>query len=136
MGLFLLLWLSFWTLGGFLAGREFLRLLFGCDTNTRRSMANDHSYGIFARDNLRATIRRFIDAAQPSALCAETTRGIVELETGTVADAPSFRKPNAAYELSTAPRSRARCGLVRNHKPRASSSSKSGTRRKQRAWHG
>src|SRR5512146_450229 len=31
IGLFLLIWLSFWTLGGVFAGREFLRLLFGRD---------------------------------------------------------------------------------------------------------
>src|SRR5215831_9835582 len=31
VGLFLLIWLSFWTLGGIAAGRELLRLLFGRD---------------------------------------------------------------------------------------------------------
>ena len=33
IGLFLLIWGSFWTLGGIFAGREFLRLLFGRDTS-------------------------------------------------------------------------------------------------------
>jgi len=111
MGLFLLFWLSFWTLGGFLAGREFLRLLFGCDriTATVDGLTITHSYGIFrSRDNLsRNEIRRIYRQPRNAALCAETTRGIVELtRLGTVTERAELeQKLNAAYELSTAPRS-------------------------------
>ncbi len=62
-GVFLLGWLAFWTLGGILAGRELLRLMFGRD----RIRLKEHeveiewSYGLFTRRKTfpRDQVRRF-----------------------------------------------------------------------------
>lgn len=91
MGLFLLVWLTFWTLGGMLAGREFLRLLFGRDVILARAEALEikHSYGFFRtyKSVPREEIRRFYQRSRRGALCVETYRGSTELtRLGTVAD--------------------------------------------------
>src|SRR5512133_1729810 len=76
MGLFLLIWVSFWTLGGILAGREFLRLLFGRDIVRARAEALEivHSYGLFRshKDIPREDLRRFYQRPRRGALCVET----------------------------------------------------------------
>src|SRR6185503_82552 len=73
VGLFLLFWLALWTLGGVMAGRELLRLLFGRD---RIRMGHDtleieHSYGLFrSREKLqRNELRRFYRRPGSAALC-------------------------------------------------------------------
>jgi hypothetical protein len=83
IGLFLLVWLSFWTLGGVAAGRELLRLLFGRDV----VLAGDdglqikHFYGFFrsAKRWPRDDIRRFYRTTLCAPLCVETTRGTAEV---------------------------------------------------------
>src|SRR5580765_1157950 len=49
VGLFLLIWLFFWTIGGIAAGRELLRLLYGRDRFVIRQgdLEVEHSYGLF-----------------------------------------------------------------------------------------
>src|SRR5688572_22590369 len=83
VGLFLLFWLALWTLGGVMAGRELLRLLFGGD---RIRLGHDRleierSYGLFrSRETLRRDdLRRFYCRPANAALCVETARGTTEL---------------------------------------------------------
>ena len=78
-GLFVLVWLLFWTLGGVAAGRELLRLLFARDI----VMAGDdgleikRSYGLFRSVKRwpRKEIRRFYRTSARGPLCVETTKG-------------------------------------------------------------
>jgi len=83
VGLFLVVWLFFWTLGGMAAGGELLRLLFGRDI----VLAGDdgleikHSYGLFRSVKRwpRNEIRRFYRTSARTPLCVETTRGTTEV---------------------------------------------------------
>ena len=90
-GLFLLFWLSLWTLGGVMAGRELLRMLFGRDRIRLgyEALEIEHSYGLFrSREALpRVELRRFYQKRGSAALCVETRRGMKELtRLGTLAE--------------------------------------------------
>jgi hypothetical protein len=109
VGLFLLFWLTLWTLGGVMAGRELLRLLFGRD---RILMGHDtieieHSFGLFRwRDTLkRADLRRFYRRPGSVALCVETARGTTELtRLGTPAERAELERTlNAEFHLAAQP---------------------------------
>jgi hypothetical protein len=82
-GLFLLLWLSLWTLGGIAAARELLRLLFGRDRMLVRydGVEIERSYGLLRsrRALRRDEIRRFYQSPTKTVLNIETTRGTIEL---------------------------------------------------------
>ena len=82
IGLFLLLWLSFWTLGGYLAGREFLRLLWSEDRIVARSdaLVLHRRIGPFrsTRTIQRSDLLR-VHATPKCRLVAETAAGSVEL---------------------------------------------------------
>jgi hypothetical protein len=83
VGLFLVAWLALWTLGGVLAGRELLRLLFGRDLIVAGpdGVTVERGFGLFrtretiARDRLRGFRRR----ATGNILMADTAGGTVEL---------------------------------------------------------
>jgi hypothetical protein len=91
VGLFLLVWLSLWTLGGIAAGRELLRLLFGRDRFVARpdGLEIEHSLGLF-RSTARVSrqeVHRFYPSSAGAALSAETARGPVVLtRLGTAAE--------------------------------------------------
>jgi hypothetical protein len=90
-GLFLLVWLSLWTLGGIAAGRELLRLLFGRDRFVARpdGLEIEHSFGLFRSTERvsRQEIRRVYPSSAGAALSAETARGPVILtRLGTAAE--------------------------------------------------
>src|SRR5689334_3927967 len=82
-GLFLIFWLSLWTLGGVAAIWEFLRLLCGKDRIevTADSVKIDNGYGLFhSKKNLRREeLRRFYNRPHLTALCADTARGCIEV---------------------------------------------------------
>jgi hypothetical protein len=82
-GLFLIFWLSIWSLGGIMAGQEFFRLLFGKDRIVVRpdGVDVDHGYGLFhlRRQLRRDEVRRFYCRPGRSAACADTIRGVIEL---------------------------------------------------------
>jgi hypothetical protein len=109
VGLFLLFWLSFWTLGGVLAAREFLRLLFGRDRILARpdGLEVNQSCGLFrSREQWqRDELRRFYRKPSRGALCVETTRGTTELtRLGTLADRAELeQRLNAEFQLSAKP---------------------------------
>lgn len=113
IGLFLLIWLSFWTLGGVFAAREFLRLLFGRDILLARAEALEivHSYGLFrSRKSVpREDLRRFYQQPRRGALCVETARGTTELtRLGTLHDRSELEqllKTEFLIQEDTAPRS-------------------------------
>ena len=83
VGLFLLLWLSLWTFGGFFAGRQFLRLLFGKDIIRAHAEGLDivHSFGLFRshKSVAREDIRRFYHQPRKGAFCVEADRGTIEV---------------------------------------------------------
>jgi hypothetical protein len=62
-GLFLLVWLAFWTLAGLAAGSQLLRTLFGRDVLVSRhdALRIQHHYGLFksVKEVPREEIRRF-----------------------------------------------------------------------------
>ncbi len=82
VGLFLLLWLTFWTIGGIAALTELSRLLWGED----RIQAEGGGLSVLRlrgpfrsrREFPRETLRRFL-LARRGALAVETSRGTVEL---------------------------------------------------------
>ena len=82
-GVFLIFWLSIWTLGGVAAIWEFLRLLCGKDRLevTSDTVKIDNGYGVFhRRKNLRRDeLRHFYNRPNRAALCADTTRGTIEI---------------------------------------------------------
>jgi hypothetical protein len=85
LGAFLIVWLTFWTIGGIMAGRMFLQLLFGRD---RILASHDgvevvHSFGLFRTvERLpRGEIRRFYRPPNGTVLNAETTKGTRPLTT-------------------------------------------------------
>jgi len=82
-GLFLLFWLSLWTFGGVAALWEFLRLLCGKDRIEARpdGVKIENGYGLFRlKKNLRRDeVRQFYCRPSLPALCADTTRGSIEL---------------------------------------------------------
>ena len=82
-GLFLLVWLSIWTLGGYAAAAELLRLLFGGDEITARADGLEvvHRYGPFRSKKfiLGAELRSIHRLPRTHALVATTTRESVEL---------------------------------------------------------
>ena len=79
IGLFLMVWLTFWTIGGVAAGRELLRLLFGRDMLVAGpdGLEIKRSYGFFrsVKRLPREEIRRFYRASAGAQLCVETARG-------------------------------------------------------------
>lgn len=81
--LFLLIWLTLWTFGGIMAGREFLRAIFGRDRIrvTPDGLEVTRSFGIFhTRRRLdRASVLRFRTGTKGGVLCADTPRGTREL---------------------------------------------------------
>lgn len=84
VGLFLLCWVSFWTLGGVVAGREWLRLLFGRDRLIVRpdGLEIERNFGLFRtrRTFPREKLLRFYRSSRSNAaLMAETTGGAVEI---------------------------------------------------------
>jgi len=83
VGLFILFWLALWTLGGVMAGRELLRLLFGrdCIRVGDDTLEVEHSYGLFrSRERLpQVELRRFYRRPGSAALCVETAHGTTEL---------------------------------------------------------
>jgi len=109
VGLFLLFWLSLWTLGGVMAGRELLRILFGRDRIRLGDAALEieHSYGLFRlREELpRVELRRFYRKPRGAALCVETTCGMTELtRLGTPAERAELEQTlNAAIHLAAQP---------------------------------
>lgn len=82
-GLFLLVWLTLWTIGGLAAGRELLRLLFGRDRILAHhdGLEVEHRCGFLRSVQRvpRAEIRRFHRKPGSAALCVETTGGIIEV---------------------------------------------------------
>jgi hypothetical protein len=82
-GLFLVVWLSVWTLGGLAAGCELLRLLFGRDVIVGRhdGLQIQHHYGLFrsVKNVPRDEIRRFYRMTLNGPLCVETSKGTIEL---------------------------------------------------------
>ena len=90
-GLFLLVWLSLWTLGGIAAGHELLRLLFGRDVILSRQdeLQIQHHYGLFrsVKNVRRDEIRRVYRPSPGGPVCVDTTRGTIELtRLGTAAE--------------------------------------------------
>jgi hypothetical protein len=83
VGLFLLFWLAFWTFGGVMAWREFMRLLFGRDrlVATAEGLEIEQRCGVFrSREKLpRTELRRFYRKQGNGALCVETQHGTREL---------------------------------------------------------
>lgn len=79
LGLFLVIWLTFWTMGGVAAGRELLRLLFGRDMLVagHDGLEIKRSYGFFrsVKRLPREEIRRFYRTSAGAQLYAETARG-------------------------------------------------------------
>jgi len=79
IGLFLVVWLTFWTIGGVAAGRELLRLLFGRDIVVAGDdgLQIKQSYGLFRSVKRwpRDEIRRFSRTSAGAPLCVETKRG-------------------------------------------------------------
>jgi hypothetical protein len=109
VGLFLLFWLTLWTVGGVMAGRELLRLLFGRD---RIRLDNDaleieRSYGLFrSREKLpRDELRRVYQKPGSAAICVETARGTTELtQLGTTAERVELAETlNAELRLAAQP---------------------------------
>ena len=82
-GLFLLVWLSIWTLGGYAAGAELLRILFGGDDLNARGDGLEivHRYGPFRTTTFipRADLRAFHCQTKGNALVATTASASVEL---------------------------------------------------------
>jgi hypothetical protein len=109
VGLFLLFWLSLWTLGGVMAGRELLRLLFGRDRIRvgHDTLEIEHSYGLFrSREKLqRNELRRFYRRPGSAALCVETARGTTELtRLGTTVERADLEQAlNAELQLVAQP---------------------------------
>ncbi|WP_414662492.1 hypothetical protein [Horticoccus sp. 23ND18S-11] len=83
VGLFMLTWLAFWTLGGVLAGRELLSLLFGRDRFVVRpdALEIEYHFGLFRtlKSFRRDHVRRFYRVPARDILSVDTTRGTVEL---------------------------------------------------------
>ncbi len=83
MGAFLILWLALWTLGGFGAMRELLRLLWSEDRliASRDGLTLARSLGPFRtrREFPRSELRRIVIAPRNTALGVETARGEFEL---------------------------------------------------------
>ena len=82
MGLFLLFWLSIWTLGGVMAMLEVLRLLWSEDRLVAAADLKIHRrLGPFVstRTIPRSDLRRIYDLPHKSRLLAQTTGGVVEL---------------------------------------------------------
>ena len=106
-GVFLLVWLAFCTLGGVLAWRELLRLLFGKDWLLARpdALEIEHSYGLFrTRQSLqRNQLIRFYVPVAGKYLSAETSGGVVEIvRLGTKDELADIALAlNAEYELSS-----------------------------------
>jgi hypothetical protein len=109
IGLFLLFWLALWTLGGVMAGRELLRLLFGrdCVRVGNDALEIEHSYGLFcSRERLpQVELRRFYRRPGSAALCVETARGTTELtRLGTACERAELEEIlNAEFRLATQP---------------------------------
>ena len=84
-GLFLLLWLSFWTLGGYAAGREFLRLIWSEDRILARhdALVLHRRIGPFRSTRIvpRADVVGIHAIGRRNRVMAETTGGAVELTT-------------------------------------------------------
>lgn len=110
-GLFLVFWTAFWTLGGVLAGHEWLRLLFGRDRLIARSDGLEivRGYGLFQTRKRLATgelVRFYLPYPAGSGLAVETERGVEALTRfGTpTAWEEIARGFNAEFELDPAPR--------------------------------
>jgi hypothetical protein len=112
MGGFLLVWLSFWTLGGVAAGAELLRLLWGMDRVLVASgrLTVTWSRGLFRRTRAyeRHEVRRVILTGRDDRLAIDTERGRVELSgLGTRAErisaAPALRAELGMVESNAAP---------------------------------
>ena len=109
VGLFLLFWLSLWTLGGVMAGRELLRLLFGRDRIcvTNDTLEIERSYGLFcSREKLpHDELRRVYRKPGSAAICVETARGTTELtRLGTVTERAELQQMlNAELALAEQP---------------------------------
>jgi hypothetical protein len=109
LGLFLLFWLSFWTLGGLAAGHELLRLLFARDriVATLKGLEIAHGYGLFhsRREVGRDEIRRFYRQPSGSTLCVETTLGAIELtQLGTADELAELEQAlNQEFEVEAQP---------------------------------
>lgn len=110
-GLFLIFWTAFWTLGGVLAGHEWLRLLFGRDRLIARSDGLEivRSYGLFRSRQRIATsdlVRFYLPYPARSGLAVETERGVETLTRfGEPAELEEIARAfNAEFMLDTAPR--------------------------------
>ncbi len=83
VGLFMLTWLAFWTLGGVLAARELLSLLFGRDRFVVRldAVEVEYHFGLFRtrKSFRRDQVRRFYRVPARDILSVDTKRGTVEL---------------------------------------------------------
>ena len=107
-GVFLLVWLVFWTLGGIMAMRELLQLLWGADILVVRggTLEVTRWRGPFRsrREITRDTLRRISLAPKNDRLVAETRHGQVELSTlGTRAEREqAMRSLRAILGLSEA----------------------------------
>ena len=110
MGLFLLVWVSFWTLGGVMAGRELLRKLFGRDRIIvrRDGIEIEQSYGLFRCRRIlrRDEIRRFYQNPTTKALYVETARGMIEAtRMGSVAERAELAEAlNAQFKTASPPK--------------------------------
>lgn len=82
-GVLLLGWFSLWTLGGVLASREVLRLLFGRDRLqlSPDALLVERGFGLFRERQTipRAMVRRFRHRILGKVLAADTDRGSMEL---------------------------------------------------------
>lgn len=109
VGLFLLAWLAFWTFGGWAAGRELLRLLFGRDELLARpdQLEVAHRWGLGAEKRVvpRASLRRFHVPTARGPLVVETDRGSHEIfRYAEPADAARLAAAlNAEYQLRDEP---------------------------------
>lgn len=108
VGLFLLCWLAFWTLGGFAAGQEWLRLLFGRDrlATKQDGIEITHGYGVFAKREFYPweKVLRFYRPPSGLVLKVETPAGARELtQMGTARDLAELESALNAALLRPAP---------------------------------
>lgn len=102
IGLFLLCWLAFWTLGGSLAGQEWLRLLLGRDRVLARrdGIELNRGFGLFQKREFFAWpgVLRIYRPPSGTVLKLETAEGVREItRLGTAADQSALQSAlNAA----------------------------------------
>jgi hypothetical protein len=110
LGLFLLMWLTLWTLAGAVTVGGLLRLLFGRDriVASPEGLVIEHHYGLFRsrRSVPRDEVKRVYRLADDGVLCVETTRGSIEVtQLGAAADRVELERAlHAEFHVSSDPR--------------------------------